>query len=74
MARAGLGWGLRELAQRSGIGIATVNRFELGHMDPRHETMRAVEATFEAAGVTFLAAADGGVGVLLTPKAPLSPS
>lgn len=30
MARSGLGWSARELADRAGVGYATVARFETG--------------------------------------------
>ena len=61
MARAALKWSLTDLARASGIGRATVARFELGQtVEPRK--IRAMRGALEAAGAGFLQRA-GLVGV-----------
>lgn len=53
MARAALNWSLTELAERSGLGRATLARFELGQtVTP--ETIAAIRKTFEAARVRII--------------------
>ena len=58
MARAAVGWGVRELAAKAEVSPDTIARFERGEsLYPR--TIDAIRAALEAAGVEFLA--DGGV-------------
>lgn len=67
MARAAIGWGVRELAEKAGITANTVTRIEKGS-DAKASTLAAIQAALEAAGVVFLAAGemkDGGPGVRL---------
>ena len=52
MARAALGWGVRELADAAGINVNTVTRFESGKK-ANVSTQKLIRQTFEAAGVTF---------------------
>ena len=59
MARAALGWGVRDLAEKAQVGVATVNRFETGQSAPVRSTLTVIQQTFEAAGVRFTE--DGGV-------------
>lgn len=68
MARAALGWTALELAQKAGIGVATVNRFEAGQGKPISATLSAMALALSDAGVIFLAEGeivDGGAGVRL---------
>jgi transcriptional regulator with XRE-family HTH domain len=53
MARAGLGWDMRDLAERAGVSANTINRFENGRNTPIPATLRAIRLAFEAAGVRF---------------------
>jgi transcriptional regulator with XRE-family HTH domain len=72
MARAALGWGVRELAARAGVTANTVTRIENG-ADAKISTMSAIQAALEAAGVVFLADGEmvaGGPGVRLRPQQP----
>jgi transcriptional regulator with XRE-family HTH domain len=55
MARAGLGWDTRELAQRAEVGISTVNRFERGAVQPTRASLAAMRRALESAGVEFRA-------------------
>jgi len=76
--RALIGMSQRELADKSGIGITTIKRFELadGQVDgqiARQSTLVVLAQTLEDAGVEFLPEALGrGPGVRLRahPSAP----
>jgi transcriptional regulator with XRE-family HTH domain len=59
MARAALGWGVRELAEKAQIGVTTINRFETGQTTPVRGTLIVIQQTFEAAGIRFTD--EGGV-------------
>jgi transcriptional regulator with XRE-family HTH domain len=58
MARSALGWGVRELAKRAHLGVATVVRFE-GGAKSNASTIALIKQAFEAAGVKFQD--DGGI-------------
>jgi len=65
MARAALRLGVRELAQLATVSPNTVARLERGE-EMRHQTIAALRATLEGAGVLFvLEDSDGGPGVRL---------
>jgi transcriptional regulator with XRE-family HTH domain len=52
MARAALGWGVRDLARAAKVSVDTVARFERG--EPLKErTVEAIQRALEAAGVEF---------------------
>ncbi|MGX7873223.1 helix-turn-helix domain-containing protein [Mesorhizobium sp. ORM6] len=64
MARAALGWGVRELAEAAQVATQTITRLEQGdQLKPK--TLQAVRAAFEAAGIEFIAENGGGPGVRL---------
>jgi transcriptional regulator with XRE-family HTH domain len=52
MARAAVGWGVRELAAKAGVTANTVTRIENG-ADAKQSTMDALRRALEAAGVEF---------------------
>ena len=52
MARAAVGWGVRELAKNAGITANTVTRIENG-ADAKQSTMDRLQRSLEAAGVEF---------------------
>lgn len=54
MARAALGWGVRELASRAKISASTVNRFETGLSEPNNATLTVLRQALETAGVEFI--------------------
>jgi transcriptional regulator with XRE-family HTH domain len=58
MARAALGWGVRDLSAAAKVSGDTVNRLERGD-ELRERTLAAIRRALEAAGVEFLA--DDGV-------------
>jgi transcriptional regulator with XRE-family HTH domain len=64
MARAALGWGVRELAKAAGITANTVSRIE-GGADAMQSTLDAIRQALESAGVEFIAQNGGGPGVRL---------
>ena len=52
MARAAVGWGVRELAKKAGVTANTVTRIENG-ADAKQSTMDRLQHALEAAGVEF---------------------
>ena len=53
MARAALGWGVRDLAQAANVSPDTVARFERG--EPlRERTVNSLIKAFDAAGLEFV--------------------
>ncbi len=64
MARAAIGWGVRELAKRAGLTANTVTRIENG-ADAKQSTMDRLQQALEAAGVEFIDENGGGPGVRL---------
>lgn len=65
-ARGLLGWSQSELAITSGLGVATVKRFEASAgAQGSEQTVDAMRHALESAGVQFIAANGGGVGVRL---------
>ena len=69
MARAALGWSVRDLADKAGLSHDTIVRFEAGaELKPR--TVEAIRAALESAGVEFIAQNGGGPGVRLKAPSP----
>ena len=65
MARAALGWGVRDLANRAGVSPNTVSRFENG-AGARVDTLGLIQYALERAGIMFVPADEaGGPGVRL---------
>jgi transcriptional regulator with XRE-family HTH domain len=64
MARAAVGWGVRELAEKAGVTANTVTRIELG-ADAKQSTIEALQRTLEAAGIEFIPQNGGGPGARL---------
>ena len=52
MARAALGWGIRDLAAAAKVAVDTVARFERGD-DLKERTIDALQRVLEAAGIEF---------------------
>jgi transcriptional regulator with XRE-family HTH domain len=63
MARAALGWGVREIARKAKVSVDTVARFERGD-DLKERTIDALQRALEAAGVEFTNGDQPGVGSL----------
>ena len=64
MARAAMGWGVRELAKKAGVTANTVTRIENG-ADAKQSTMDRLQHALEAAGIEFIQENGGGPGVRL---------
>jgi transcriptional regulator with XRE-family HTH domain len=69
MARAAVGWGVRELAEKASVTANTVTRIENGS-DARQSTMDRLQQALEAAGVVFIDENGGGPGVRLRKRQP----
>jgi len=52
MARAAIGWGVRELAAKAGVTANTVTRIENGS-DAKQSTINALQRALEVAGIEF---------------------
>jgi transcriptional regulator with XRE-family HTH domain len=68
MARAAVGWGVRELAKKAGITANTVTRIENG-ADAKQSTMDKLQCALEAAGVEFTNGDQPGVRLAKVPVA-----
>jgi transcriptional regulator with XRE-family HTH domain len=64
MARAALGWGVRDLAQAANVSPDTVARFERGEL-LRERTVNSLVNAFDAAGLKFV---PNGVVIRTTPR------
>ena len=65
MARAALGWGVRELGARAEVAANTISRYENGG-DAMGETLRKVQRALAEAGIIFIEEDEiDGVGVRL---------
>ena len=53
MARAALSWGMKDLAEHSGVSATTIDRFENGRAAPIPANLKALRQAFEAAGIEF---------------------
>jgi transcriptional regulator with XRE-family HTH domain len=74
MARAALGWGVRNLAEKAGLAPNTVSRFENG-AGARVETLAQIERALQAEGIVFVPAdATTGPGVRLARSKRPAPS
>lgn len=62
MARAALGFGVRDLATRAEVSTQTVTRFERGEA-LKAATVERLQAALEAAGIEFIPENGGGAGV-----------
>ena len=69
MARAALGWGVKELAAAAKVSIDTVVRFERGE-ELKERTVEAIQRALEGGGIEFIDANGGGAGVRLKKRPP----
>ena len=61
MARAGIGWGVRDLAAAAAVSMGTLVDFETGKRQPQPRTIAAIRTALEAAGVVFTNGDEPGV-------------
>lgn len=67
-ARVMLGLKQKDLAEKSGISVATLNNIERGaQTDPKISTLKAIQRALEKDGIEFLSDTLGGVGLMLKP-------
>ena len=65
-ARVLLGWRQEKLAELSDVGLTAIRRFETGKTtSPHRTTLKALQTTFEEAGIAFIIEDGKGVGVKL---------
>ncbi|MBT5455959.1 MAG: helix-turn-helix transcriptional regulator [Rhodospirillaceae bacterium] len=65
-ARGLLRWTQPRLADESGIGLSTLNRYEMESRPPKEQVVKRLQAALEQAGIEFISEnAKGGVGVRL---------
>jgi transcriptional regulator with XRE-family HTH domain len=62
-ARAWLNWTQDDLAERSGVSLKSIARYEAERSVPFDKTLVRLRATFEEAGVMFLFEGAVGKGV-----------
>lgn len=62
MARAALGWGVRDLAAKTGVTANTISRFENG-ADAMGGTLARIERVLIEAGLELIPENGGGAGV-----------
>ena len=64
-ARAALRWTIEDLAQKSGLGIRTIKKFEAHDGIPagRTTTMISLKGTFETAGIEFIGTLEDAPGI-----------
>jgi transcriptional regulator with XRE-family HTH domain len=62
-ARGLLDWSQHDLAREAEVGIVTIRQLEAGSNQPRRATLIVIRQALEAAGVEFIDANGGGVGV-----------
>jgi transcriptional regulator with XRE-family HTH domain len=64
-ARAMLGWSVRELAARTGIGSATIKRYEAATGVPKSRKghLNGLKENFESAGIEFIGGPDDAPGI-----------
>src|SRR5262245_23653259 len=72
MARAAIGWGVRELAKKAGVTANTVTRIENG-ADAKQSTIDALQRALEAAGIEFTNGNQPGVRLTKAAAAPAEP-
>ena len=65
MARAAVGWSIKDLADAAGVHTNTIANFEVGRYRGDPETLAAIRRVLESAGVEFIEENGGGAGVRL---------
>ncbi|MBI1417882.1 MAG: helix-turn-helix domain-containing protein [Limimaricola sp.] len=64
-ARTALGWTVRSIAEETGIGLATLKRYEaqVGVPKSRKGHLQLLRTHFEAAGIEFIGSPDDRPGI-----------
>lgn len=69
-ARGLLGWSVEDLAEKSGVGVDAIRRWEARTQKPRNATRDKVRKAFEDHHIEFTSG--DGLGVRLRPRASAS--
>jgi transcriptional regulator with XRE-family HTH domain len=71
-ARSALGWSVVELSARSGVGTATIKRYEAvqGLPKSRKDNLGHLKLAFESAGIEFIGTPDDAPGIRIHPRSP----
>ena len=64
-ARSVLGWTNAQLSEKSGVGTATLKRYEAttGVPKSRKDSLQRIQSVFEAAGIEFIGSPDDAPGI-----------
>lgn len=65
MARAALGWTVRDLAEATGLHRNTITNIEVGRYSGEPETLNIIQKVLTREGIIFIEENGGGVGVRL---------
>lgn len=65
MARAALGWTVRDLAEATGLHRNTITNIEVGRYAGEPETLNLIRRVLSREGVIFIEENGGGAGVRL---------
>lgn len=74
-ARSAIGWTVKELARRSGVGVATIKRYEAAHGIPksRKGNLELITSAYMAVGIEFIGTPEDAPGIRIhQPKSPPS--
>lgn len=69
-ARGALNWSVQNLSDSSGVGTATIVRYEiaLGIPNSRKNNLERIRKTLESAGIEFIGTPDNGPGIRIHAK------
>jgi transcriptional regulator with XRE-family HTH domain len=68
-ARGALNWSVQQLADKTGVGSATIVRYEqfVGIPKSRKDSLSEIRKTFETAGIEFIGTPEDGPGIRIRP-------
>ena len=68
-ARGALGWSVQDLSDKTGVGTATISRYETADAVPqsRKDNLQKIQSAFEAAGIEFIGSPDDRPGIRIGP-------
>ena len=69
-ARGLLRWSQKELAEKCGFSVRSINRIECDETDPKVSTLRTIQQVLEHAGIEFINEPDGIEGIKINRKLP----
>jgi transcriptional regulator with XRE-family HTH domain len=68
-ARGALNWSVQQLADKTGVGSATIVRYEqfVGIPKSRKDSLSEIRKIFETAGIEFIGTPEDGPGIRIRP-------